>query len=174
MSSFPKLIPAFTAHVVLEAPITVGNNSRGAPLTVVPFTSANSFIRSESSYPIKVNSVFIHGSDFIRQDPSGKHVRLDVTSVLKDESGAIISFKYSGVINVTPGVAAVLGGSPDAKTTDFGDAFTHVSFETGSDDLRALEEKVYVASGRFIVEAGKPPVVEYKISEVGAGKLEMT
>jgi hypothetical protein len=31
-----------------------------------------------------------------------------------------------------------------------------------------LEEKVYVASGRFIVEAGKRPVVEYLISEVAA------
>ncbi len=24
-----------------------------------------------------------------------------------------------------------------------------------------MEQKVYVASGRFIIEAGKPPVVEY-------------
>lgn len=41
-------------------------------------------------------------------------------------------------------------------------------FETGSDELRALEQKIYVASGRFVVEAGKPTVVEYKISEVAA------
>lgn len=39
-------------------------------------------------------------------------------------------------------------------------------FETGSDALRELESKVYVGSGRFIVEAGKPVIVEYKISEV--------
>lgn len=45
---------------------------------------------------------------------------------------------------------------------------THVIFETGSDELRALEQKIYVASGRFVVEAGKPTVVEYKISEVAA------
>ena len=42
-------------------------------------------------------------------------------------------------------------------------------FETGSDDLRALEQNIYVASGRFVIEAGKPPIVEYKISEVAAG-----
>jgi hypothetical protein len=41
-------------------------------------------------------------------------------------------------------------------------------FETGSEDLRILEQKVYVASGRFIIEAGKAPVVEYKISELAA------
>lgn len=93
-----------------------------APLTVVPFKSEDSFIRSESDYPVKVDAEFLHGSDFIRQDPSTKHVRLDVSSVLTDKSGAIISFKYSGIINVTTGVAAVLGGSKDAKTTEFGDA----------------------------------------------------
>jgi len=166
MSGFPKLIPAFTTHIVLDPPVTVGNVSKGAPLTLAPFTSKESFLRSESNYPIKVDAVFIHGSDFIRQDPDGKHVRLDVNSVLKDKSGAIISYRYSGVIEVTPGVAAVLGGQEGAKTTEFGDAFTHVLFETGSDELRAMEHHVYVAAGRFIMEAGKPIVVEYKISEV--------
>jgi hypothetical protein len=42
--------------------------------------------------------------------------------VLKDKSGAIISYKYSGIIELTPGSAAVLTGNKDAKTTDFGDA----------------------------------------------------
>ena len=45
---------------------------------------------------------------------------------------------------------------------------THVLFETGDEKLRALEQKVYVASGRFIIEAGKGPTVEYLISEVAA------
>jgi Protein of unknown function (DUF3237) len=45
---------------------------------------------------------------------------------------------------------------------------TNVKFETGSNELRALEQKVYVASGRFVVEEGKPLVVEYKISQVTA------
>jgi len=166
MSGFPKLIPAFTTHIVLEQPISVGAVSTGAPLTVAPFASENSFLRSEPGYPVKVDAVFVHGSDFIRQDPSGERVRLDVNSVLKDKSSSTISYKYSGILNLTPGVKAILTGHPDAKTTDFGDAFTHVLFETGSEDLRIIEQKVYVASGRFIVEAGKAPVVEYKISEV--------
>lgn len=41
--------------------------------------------------------------------------------------------------------------------------------ETGAEELRAIEEKVYVGSGRFIVENGKPTVVEYLISEVVSG-----
>lgn len=43
---------------------------------------------------------------------------------------------------------------------------THVKFETGHPELKALEDKVFVGSGRFILEAGKPVTVEYKISEV--------
>lgn len=167
MSNFPKLIPAFTAHIVLNAPVTVGALSNGTPLTVAPFAPSG-FLKSEPSYPVSVDAAFLHGADFIRGDPSGKHVRLDVNSILKDKSGAVISFKYSGIINVTEGVAAVLSGHADAKTTEFGDAFTHVLFETGSDDLRVLEQKVYVASGRFIIEVGKAPTVEYYISEVAA------
>jgi hypothetical protein len=42
--------------------------------------------------------------------------------MLKDNSGAIISYKYSGIIQMSPGSTAVLTGSKDAKTTDFGDA----------------------------------------------------
>lgn len=41
--------------------------------------------------------------------------------MLKDKSGAIISYKYSGVINMRPEPAAVLTGQKDAKTTNFGD-----------------------------------------------------
>ncbi len=45
---------------------------------------------------------------------------------------------------------------------------TRVIFETGAPELEAIQHKVYVGSGRFIIEAGKPVIVEYKISEVTA------
>lgn len=48
-------------------------------------------------------------------------------------------------------------------------AVTHITFETGSNALRALEHKLYVGSGRFLVEAGAPLVVEYTISEIVLG-----
>jgi len=40
------------------------------------------------------------------------------------------------------------------------------TFETGHPDLAGMETKVYVGAGRFVLEEGKPVVVEYKISEV--------
>jgi Protein of unknown function (DUF3237) len=45
---------------------------------------------------------------------------------------------------------------------------TQIVFETGSAQFAALQNKVFVASGRFILEAGKPATVEYLISEVVA------
>jgi hypothetical protein len=107
---------------VIDGPEVVGSVSRGAHLTAVPFSTVDSFVRSEPNYPIKIDAVFIHGCDFIRLDPSGKISRLDVTSILKDKSGAVISFKYSGLLSMTPGIRAAMQGSPDAKTTDFGNA----------------------------------------------------
>merc|ERR1711977_336872 len=123
MSNFPKLIPAFTANIVIDAPVTVGAVAKGAPLFVVPFLTenTNNFLRSDPDYPIKVDATFVHGNDFIRQDPDGKHCRLEVHSVMKDKSDAIFSYKYSGIVNVTPGVGAVLTGHASAKTTPFGD-----------------------------------------------------
>lgn len=57
-------------------------------------------------------------------------------------------------------------GEADAATTEFGSLFARPMFETGVNGLKVLEDKVFVASGRFVLEEGKPVVVEYKISEV--------
>lgn len=43
-----------------------------------------------------------------------------------------------------------------------------IRFETDSPSLKPIEDKMYVGSGRFIVEENEPIIVEYKISEVGA------
>jgi len=165
MSNFPKLVPAFTTQIEIDAPLAPGSVSKSGPLNVVPFKPNSGSVKSEDSYPIKFDAIFSHGSDFIRTDASGKHCRLQVTSVLTEKSGAIISYAYTGIIKLTPEIIAVLTGSPSAKTTGFGNIAAHVSLETGDESLRALEEKVFVGSGRFIVEPGRI-VVEYKVSEV--------
>ena len=41
-----------------------------------------------------------------------------------------------------------------------------MKFETGDEKLKDLELGVFVGAGRFLVEKGKPIVVEYKISKV--------
>jgi len=167
MSDFPKLQPAMSIFVYIDPPISVGSASKGTPLNVVPMTSGT--VKSEPGFSPALDAEFIGtGYDYIRQDPSGKHMRLDVRSQLKNKDGSLLSLYYTGVIEVTPAIGAVLSGSPDAKTTPFGDAITHVSFETGSESLKELETGTFVSSGHFVVETGKL-AVEYKVSKVVRG-----
>ncbi|KAI9819988.1 MAG: hypothetical protein M1827_006558 [Pycnora praestabilis] len=169
MTDFPKLQPAFTILVSIDPPQPVGSASRGTPLAVVPMVGGT--IKSEQGFEPKLDAEFVGPAmDVIHNDPSGKHMRLDATGVVKNKSDdALVHLHYTGVIDITPGVAALLSGSPEAKTTDFGNGFTHVTFETGSESLQALETSVFVASGRFVYEKGKPLVVEYKVSKVIKG-----
>jgi RNA polymerase I-specific transcription initiation factor RRN6 len=75
---------------------------------------------------------------------------------------------YKGIVVLTPGVKAVLGGAADAKTTEFGDSFVTFSFETGSEKYKDLQNGTYVAAGRFVVgeEAKGGVIVEYRVSKV--------
>ena len=43
-------------------------------------------------------------------------------------------------------------------------------FETGDEKLKSLETMSFVGAGRFVVQQGKPVVVEYKLSRVVKGK----
>ncbi|KAK3394156.1 hypothetical protein B0H63DRAFT_517303 [Podospora didyma] len=168
MAGFPKLIPAFTASIYITTPNPVGPTARGGSLTHVAILPDLGGIKSEPDYEIPLNSVFMHGSDYIKADPDGKFVRLEVHSLVKAKSGAFVRFSYTGIISLQGPGGKVLKGESDMATTEFGEAFTQVTFESGTPELAALQNKVYVSSGRFIVEAGKPVVVEYKISEVVA------
>ncbi|KAL1879934.1 hypothetical protein VTK73DRAFT_6630 [Phialemonium thermophilum] len=168
MSGFPKLIPAFTTQIVLEPPSSVGSGSRGSSLLHVTFSKDSGFLRSEPSYPVRVDAVFVHGADFIKLDPDGRHARLDVQSLLRDKivPNGFIRFNYTGTVDMSSSAGKVLRNDPDAQSTDYGDIFSHVSFETGSPELIQLEEKVFVGAGHFILEPGQPLIVEYKIAEV--------
>lgn len=64
---FEKKISLTPLQIVLDSPVSVGSVSRGGHLTVAPFVSDNSFLRSERDYPLKIDAIFLHGSDFIRQ-----------------------------------------------------------------------------------------------------------
>jgi RNA polymerase I-specific transcription initiation factor RRN6 len=72
---------------------------------------------------------------------------------------------YKGTVALTPGVLAILSGSPDAKSTEFGDSFVTFGFETGSEKYKELQNGTYVGAGRFVNEGGQT-VVEYKVSRV--------
>ncbi|KAK3906696.1 hypothetical protein C8A05DRAFT_29448 [Staphylotrichum tortipilum] len=164
MADFPKLIPAFTVQVAIAPPTSISPR-----LTFVPFTTGGSII-SHPSYPIQLDAAIEHGADYITLAPDGAHVRLDVQSAARDKvTGGVVRFSYTGKIGVTGPAGKVLKGEAGAATTGFGEAFSVVEFQAGgSKELESLEQKVYVGSGRFILEEGKPVIVEYKVSEVSA------
>ncbi|KIH94933.1 hypothetical protein SPBR_03856 [Sporothrix brasiliensis 5110] len=170
MSSFPKLIPAFTARIPIRAADAVGSSKGG--LNLVRFVSVDEghggSLVSEPGYPVAVDAQFVHGADYIRPEDDGKRLRLNVNSVLKQKGSddALLNYTYTGLIEITDEIAKVLSGAPGAASTPQGQVFTQVNFESGHPSLKVLGTKLYVAAGRFIVEAGQPVIVEYKISEV--------
>ena len=56
----------------------------------------------------------------------------------RTNDGAILAMYYKGTVALTAGVAAILGGTADAKTTEYGDSFVTFSFETGSAKYKEL------------------------------------
>ncbi|KAH6998054.1 hypothetical protein BGZ61DRAFT_11616 [Ilyonectria robusta] len=162
-TNFPILIPAFTARIYIDTPLPIT-----ADLLNIPFLPSAGTLISEPDYRPALRATFVHGSDFLRRDSDGQIVRLDVTSVARDATGALLRFNYNGVVGMTGDEGKIIRGDVNATTTGFGNAFVQVRFETDSPGLKLLEDKLYVGSGRFIVQENEPIVVEYKISEVGA------
>ncbi|KAK4176112.1 hypothetical protein QBC36DRAFT_329976 [Triangularia setosa] len=165
MAGFPQLIPAFTARIAIEPPTRIAPN-----LIHIPFLPSLGSITSEPSYPLQLDAPILHGADFITTSPDAKTVKLEVQSVAKDSAtGALVRFNYTGTVSLLGAAGKVLKGDPSAATTDFGEAFIHPVFQTGGvPELAELADKTFVGSGRFVLEEGKPVIVEYKISEVVA------
>ncbi|KAK2610960.1 hypothetical protein N8I77_004345 [Diaporthe amygdali] len=167
MAGFAKLTPAFTAKIPIDPPNAIGVLSTGNHLTHVSFVADQEALASEPGYPTALKGTWVHGSDYIKTDADGKYSRLEVDSLVKDtRTGGLVRYRYTGVVDMAGAAGKVLRGDADAATTDFGEIYTHVKFETGHAELKDLENKVFVGSGRFILEAGKPVTVEYKISQV--------
>lgn len=51
-------------------------------------------------------------------------------------------------------LVAILAGDPKTKSTSFGKALSHVTFETGSEPLKELGTSLFVGSARFVIEDG--------------------
>jgi Protein of unknown function (DUF3237) len=82
MTDFPKTQPALHMAIRIGIPLLVGSISRGTPLTVVPITEGT--IRSETGFAVELDATFKGiGNDYIHNDPTGKHMRLDAHAVIE-------------------------------------------------------------------------------------------
>lgn len=96
-----------------------------------------------------MDAVFVHGADYLRLDPDGKHIRLEVSSVLKDsKSGSVIRYDYTGTIDMGGPAGKVLRDEKDAKTTDFGEACEFGNY--------AVQRRVCLWSGRELTPRSYP------------------
>lgn len=150
--------------ITFDPVFPIGSVSSGPSLSVGPLSGGT--FTSEPNFEPQIDAVFVNGVDHVYVDPSFKHVRINVQAVLKNKDESFISYTYKGIIEMNPEGAEFFAGSPNAKTTDYGSSFSHVNFETGAGHLKALETSLFVGSARFLIEPGKPPTVETKISRV--------
>ena len=104
-------------QICIDTPLAIK-----ADLLNIPFLSRAGTLTSEPDYRPPLRATFVHGSDFLRRDPDGQMVRLDVTSVARDESGALLRFSYNGVVGMTGAEGKVIRGDDNATTTGFGNA----------------------------------------------------
>lgn len=93
-----------------------------ADLLNIPFLPSAGTLISEPDYRPALRATFVHGSDFLRRDSDGQIVRLDVTSVARDATGALLRFNYNGVVGMTGDEGKIIRGDVNATTTGFGNA----------------------------------------------------
>ena len=81
-------------------------------------------IKTEPNFSPAIDAEWVGvGNDYIHNDPDGKVMRLNAHAVVKDKSsGATVYLNYTGVVNITPALGAILSGNPDAKSTEYGDS----------------------------------------------------
>ncbi|KAH8886609.1 hypothetical protein GQ53DRAFT_769178 [Thozetella sp. PMI_491] len=157
-TGFPSLLPAFTARLNPAEGLTIGN------LTIFPISSGT--LTSEPGFPVPIEAELQFGSDYVRVEASQTHVHINVKAVFRNKDGRLLSYAYSGLVTMTPEFVPILMGDPNAKTTSYGSAFTHITFETGAEELKELEHGLFVGSAHFVVKEGGGYLVETKISKV--------
>lgn len=90
-------------------------------------------VKSEPGFPLSIDGIFAsQGNDYIHNDPDGKHMRLSAHGLVKNKADeAVIYLNYTGVVNITPELGLILTGSPEAKSTEFGDSCELVLIDVG-------------------------------------------
>src|SRR4051812_25167571 len=112
-----KLTPP--PKIEINPPTVFGPTARGSSMNHVVILPSST-IKSEPGYPIPLDATFVTGGDFIKADPDGRHVRLEVQSLAKDNAtGGFIRFNYTGTVSMGGAAGKVLRDDADAATTSF-------------------------------------------------------
>jgi hypothetical protein len=150
----PELIKEFDLHADLAGTDDVGSGPFGHRLNV---SVSGGEVLGDRIKGTLVGA----GADWLLAGPDG-YGRLDVRITLKTVDGAHIYLQYDGLLEMTPAIVAVLGGS-DAGT-DFGDQyfFCNPRLETGDERYTWVNRTVFIAQGRAV----PGPAVEYCVYRI--------
>lgn len=99
--------------------------------------------------------------DWLLVGPDG-FGRLDVRATFKTVDGALIYVQYYGLIEMTPGVTDILGGSD--VPTNYGDQyfFTNPRLETGDERYSWVNQTLFIGEGKLL----PGPAVAYRVYRV--------
>ncbi|KAL2843112.1 hypothetical protein BJY01DRAFT_197986 [Aspergillus pseudoustus] len=168
MAGYPGAKPAFTFKVSIGAPIAIGSAARSTPLQVVPMLGGS--FQSAEGFDLPIDAEFVGvGNDYIHADADGGRLRLNAHGVIKTKDEALIYLNYTGIVTLTDAETAVFTGTASEGSTPWGNSFIHVTFETGHERYKDLENRVFVGQGRFNVGADKKVTVEYHVGQVVHG-----
>ncbi|QKX62844.1 uncharacterized protein TRUGW13939_10009 [Talaromyces rugulosus] len=159
----PKLEHVFTMRGYMDAGNTVNLNAikSGPHRIIVPINGG--FVEGSG-----LKAQVLPGSgDWILTDPATDVSHLDVRIQARTDNGHSLYVHYNGKLKANDKVNKVLSFASDAKSTDYGDQewFATPIVETSDPNFKWVEESVFVAQGRFVVEESRS-AVEYQIYRV--------
>jgi hypothetical protein len=101
------------------------------------------------------------GADWMLRGPDG-FGRVDVRLTVHSGDGAYIYVQYLGILELTPGIVAVMRGGD--TPTDYGDQYfiTSPRLETGDERYMWLNQTMFIAEGRLV----PGPAVDYRVYRV--------
>ncbi|PMD32046.1 hypothetical protein L207DRAFT_572344 [Hyaloscypha variabilis F] len=166
MSANPSFESVLTVKLTLGTPWRIGQAGSGEFITGVPFTGGNLKSVEGGLLSGLVDAECIHGLDMSRLPASQDFTRLSVESIWRNKDDAMIHLSYNALLRMTDEIKNIFMAHKDAKSTSFGDVYAHFKFQTGTPKLKALEENLFVGSGRFVLEEGKDLAVEYNIGRI--------
>ncbi|KAF3009314.1 hypothetical protein E8E15_002612 [Penicillium rubens] len=170
LTGFPSLQPALICKINVGEGNPVGDVSTGPQFIhfvghPLPQLSAGGTIKSVPGFKPEIDSDVVFGGDWLYFDPDKSRARVNFKGIAKTKEGVPFSFYYSGIVTVNEDIAKIFSYSPDAKTIPFGNSTTIHTFETGTPELKELENSHWMGNGRFVLgENGL--TVESRVSKV--------
>ena len=153
----PHLVPEFHYHADVE-PHPVGPGPYGHRIE-------GTVTGGEISGERLKGRIVGGGADWMLVGPDG-FGRIDVRTTMQTVDGAYVYLQYTGLLELTPAVLALMGG--EGPATGFGDQYfvTALRLEAGDERYAWVNQAVFVAEGRLV--PGKR--VEYRVYRVAPGE----